>query len=76
MDHAAPGGHPLHAAVAEQALVARAVAVAHAAGKHVGDGLEAAMRMVRKAGDVVVRVVAAERVQHQERIEAALQFTG
>jgi hypothetical protein len=73
VDHAAAGGHPLHAAVLQQALVAGAVAVAHAAGDHVGDGLEAAVRMVGKAGEVVVGLVAAERVEHQERIEAALQ---
>src|SRR5690606_16416398 len=36
---------------------------------HVGDGLEAAVRMAREAGDVVLGLVGAELVQHQERIE-------
>ena len=76
VDHAAAGDHPLHAAVAQQAFVPRIVSVAHAAGEHVGHGLEAAMRMVWEAGDVVVRIVAAECVQHQEGIEAALQLAG
>jgi hypothetical protein len=73
MDHATPGRHPLHAAVGEQPFVTGAVAVTHAAGDHVRDGLEAAMRMIRKPADVVLRVVGAERVEHEERIEPALQ---
>ncbi len=64
-----PGGHPLHAAGAEQARVALIVAVPHAAREHVGDGLEAAMRMVREAREVVVGIVGAELVEQQERIE-------
>ena len=73
MDDAAPGGHPLHAARLEQADVADAVAMAHAALQHDRHGLEAAVRVVREAADVVARRIAAERVEHQERIEAALQ---
>ena len=72
MNHAAAGRHPLRAAVAEQAFVAGAVAVAHIAGEHIGDGFEAAMRMVGKAGDVVVRIVAAKGIEHQERVEPTL----
>ena len=68
-----PGGHPLHAAVGEQALVARVVAMAHAPGDHVRHRLEPAVRMVRKAADVVLGIVGAERIEHQERIEPALQ---
>ena len=64
MDHAAPGGHPLHAAGAEIADIAEMVAVLHAAIEHVGDGLEAAVRVGRKAGDVVARIVGAELVEH------------
>mmetsp|Transcript_5844 Transcript_5844/g.22885 ORF Transcript_5844/g.22885 Transcript_5844/m.22885 type:complete len:339 (+) Transcript_5844:3134-4150(+) len=73
VDHAAASGHPLHAAVADQAFMAGRVAVAHAAVQHVGDGLETAVRVVGEAGDVVVRVVRAEVVEHQEGVEAALQ---
>jgi hypothetical protein len=74
VDHAAARGHPLHAAVFEQALVAGAVAVAHAPGDHVGHGLEAAVRMVGKARDVVVGLVAAKGVEHQEGVEPVLQI--
>jgi len=69
MQDAAAGGHPLHAARAEVAPVAVVVAVAHMAGKHVGHRLEAAVRMLGKAGEVVVRAVGAELVQQQERVE-------
>ena len=69
MDDAVCRRHPLHVARAEVARVAEAVLVPHVAVEHVGDGLEAAVRMRRKAGDVVVRVVREELVEHQERIE-------
>ncbi len=72
VDHAAAGGHPLHAAVGQQPFVAGRVAMAHAAGDHVGDGLEAAVRMIGKAGDVVAGLVGTKRVEHQERIEPML----
>lgn len=73
VDQAAAGGHPLHAAVLQQALMAGAVAVTHAPGNHVGDGFEAAVRVVGKAGTVVLRVVAGEVVQHEEGVEPTLQ---
>src|SRR5690606_12691747 len=73
MNHAAAGDHPLHAAVLKYAFMSCAVAVTHASRNHVGDGLKPAMRVVGKAGDIVVGVVAAERVQHQEGIQPALQ---
>jgi uncharacterized ferritin-like protein (DUF455 family) len=76
VDHAAPGRHPLHAAVRDQAFVAGTVAVAHAPLDHVGNGLEAAVRVLREACDIVARLVAAEGVEHQERVEAALQGLG
>jgi hypothetical protein len=42
-----------------------------AAGQHIGDRLDAAMRMPGKAGAVVVRQVVAKIVQQEERIELA-----
>ena len=66
---AAARGHPLHVAGAERAAIAEAVAVIDGAGEHIGDGLDAAMRMPRKAGEVVGRAVVAEIVEQQERIE-------
>src|SRR5690606_33912608 len=69
MHQAAAGGHPLHAAGDQQALVAAVVLVAHAAVEHVRHGLEAAMRMAGETGDVVFGLVGAELVEQQERIE-------
>ncbi len=50
--------------------------MAHAALEHDRDGLEAAVRVVGKAADVVARGVAAEGVEHQEGIEPLLQRLG
>jgi hypothetical protein len=69
VNDAARSGHPLHAATLQQAGIAQVVFVAHAPFEHVGDGLEAAMRVRREAGDVVVGVVRAELVEHQEGVE-------
>ena len=65
---AAAGGHPLHVAGAEGAFVAEAVAVVDRAVEHVGDRLDAAMRMPGKAGEVVLRTIVAEIVEQQKRI--------
>ena len=43
-----PGGHPLDVAGAEAAAIAEAVAVLDGTREHVGDRLDAAMRMPRK----------------------------
>ena len=76
VDDAAPGGHPLHAAGLQQAGVAHAVVVAHATRLHDGDRLEAAVRVVGEAADVVAGRVAAEGIEHQEGIEPLLQRLG
>ena len=49
MQDAAAGRHPLHVARAQLALVAEAVAVLDGAGEHIGDRLDAAMRMPRES---------------------------
>ena len=71
MQNAAAGRHPLHVAGSEIAAIAQAVAVLDAARQHVSNGLDAAMRMPRKAGPVIVRPVVAEIVEQKERIEFA-----
>ena len=65
---AAAGGHPLHVAGAERAAIAQRVGVLHVAGQHVGDGLDAAMRMPREAGLVLAGHVVPEIVEQQERV--------
>ena len=69
MEDAAARRHPLDVAGAEAAAVAEAVAVLDGAGEHVGDRLDAAMRMPREAGEVVVGTIVAEVVEQQKRIE-------
>ncbi len=64
------GRHPLHVAGANRPRVARAVGVRAFAFEHVGHGLEAAVRMVRRADGFVRRVGdRAELVEQEERID-------
>ncbi len=82
VQNAAAGCHPLHVARGHAALVAEAVAVRHFAGQDIGDGLDAAMRVPGKSGEIVGRILIAEIVEQQERVElvrfaeaeGALQF--
>ncbi len=69
VDDAAARGHPLHVAGADRAMVAHAVAMLDGPGQHVRDGLDAAVRMPRKARQIILRNVIAEIVEQQERIE-------
>src|SRR5436190_2711510 len=69
VEDAAARGHPLHVAGAERAAVAEAVAMRHFAGQHVGDGLDAAMRMPRESLEEVRRTIVPEIVEEQKRIE-------
>ena len=69
VDDAAARGHPLHVAGAQRAGVAEAVAVRDFAGEHVGDRLDAAMRMPRKSVEEIRRTIVPEIVEQQERIE-------
>src|SRR3990172_5270775 len=65
-----PAGHPLNAAGADDAHVAQAVTVAHIAFKHVGDRLDASVRVHRKTHDRAFnRVVEGKMVEQQEGIE-------
>ncbi len=69
MNDAAARGHPLHVAGGDGAVVAHAVAVLDGSGEHVGDGLDAAMRMPGKSGEIVLGDVIAKIVEQEERIE-------
>ncbi len=67
---AAAGRHPLHVAGAQAAAVAEDChAVLDGAGQHVGDRFDPAMWVPWKPGQVVPRVVVAEVVEQQGRIE-------
>src|ERR1700733_5022540 len=75
MDDAARGGHPLYVAGRKVAAVAEVILVPHVTVEHVGDGLEAAMRGGREAGDVILRIVRVELIEHQERIDLKAALT-
>src|SRR5207247_11008829 len=45
-------------------------------GEHVRQSLEAAVRMIGEAGDVFLRIIRAEGVEQQKRVETALQIVG
>ena len=62
-------GHPLHIAGGHFAPVAQAVSMLDGAGEDVGDRLDSAVRMPWKSLQVVCRILIAEVVQQQERIE-------
>src|SRR5882724_1990177 len=68
VDDTARRRHPLYVAGTEVAAIAEVIFMAHAAVEHVGNGFEAAMRMCREAGHVVVRVIGIKLVEHQKRI--------
>src|SRR5713226_2917339 len=69
MDDPAPRGHPLDVPLADDALVPDAVLVLDSAVQHVGDRLDAAMRMPWESRDVLGGVLRTEIVQEQERIQ-------
>ena len=60
MEDAAPRGHPLHVAGTHRAAVAEAVAVLHGAVQHVGDRLDATVRMPRESREIVLGMLVAE----------------
>lgn len=69
MDDPACRSHPLYTAALQKADIAHMVFMTHTAFKHVGHRFEAPVRVRWKAGDVVIRLVRSELVQHQKRIE-------
>jgi hypothetical protein len=69
MQDARPRRHPLDRARAQLARVAEAVGVFHGAFEDIGDRLDPPMRVPREALAVEHRVVIAEIVEQQERVE-------
>ena len=68
MDDAGASRHPLHAPRAEKTAIAERIRVLHLAVEHIGDRLDAPMRVPREALGIEPRIVVAEVVHHQERI--------
>ncbi len=71
MNDPAARRHPLHVTGGDGAAVPHAVAVLHRSGQDVGNGLDSAVRMPRKASQIILRNIIAEIVEQQERIEVA-----
>src|SRR5262249_31642690 len=71
VENSAPGRHPLHVASAELAPVSQTVAVIDASRQHIGDRLDAAVRMPGKSRAIVFRTIVAEVVEQEEWIEFA-----
>src|SRR4029077_11622607 len=71
MHDAAARSHPLHFAGSERAAIAQAVAVFDGSVEHIGDRLDAAVGMPRKAGEVVGRAIIAEIIKQQKRVGLA-----
>ena len=72
VEDAGAGGHPLGVAVGDRAAAAVGVLVVEDAVDHVGDGLEAAVRVPRRALGLAGRVLhLAHLVHHDERVEQA-----
>src|SRR5258708_841480 len=69
MDDAPALRHPLDVTGLDHALVAHRIRVPDAAVEHDRDGFEAAVRMLREAGNPGFRAVGPEFLEHQERID-------
>ena len=69
VNDAAACSHPLHIAGRDRATIPHAVAVLDRSGKHVRDGLDAAVRMPGKARQIILGDVIAEIVEQEKRIE-------
>ena len=69
MHDTAPRRHPLNAPRPELAAVAFVVFMPHRAREHIGHGLEPAVWVIGKAGDVVGALRGLELVEKKERIE-------
>jgi hypothetical protein len=68
MDDAAAGGHPLDVSGGDRTLVPQAVAMLDGSRQDVRNRFDAAMRMPRKARQVVFGHIVSEIVEQQERI--------
>src|SRR5580698_11201718 len=69
MNDAAPGGHPLHVAGRDAALISDAIGVVHGACQDVSDGFDAAMGVPREARQIIVWNIVAEVVEKKKGIE-------
>ena len=67
MDDTAASRHPLDVASGDGAMVAHAIAMFYSSGEDIGDGLDAAMRVPGKSGEIILGDVIAKVVEEEER---------
>ena len=68
MYDAAASLHPLTPTGAQVSGIAHAVLMLHVTIDHVGESVEAAVWMRRETRNILIRIITAEIIQHQERI--------
>ena len=73
MQHAGPGGHPLHTTGSNHPFVTHMIPVAHAPGFHISDGFETTVRVLWKTPDVIGGIVRVDLINHQVGVEYAVQ---
>ena len=71
MENSAPGRHPLHVTGSKLAPVSQTVAVIDASRQHIGDGLDASVRMPWEPRAIILWTIVAEVVEQEEWIELA-----
>src|SRR5580765_4705894 len=69
MNDAAAGGHPLDITGGDGAAIPHAVAMLDGSGQHVGDGLDAAVRMPRETRQIIFGNVVTEIVEQEKWVE-------
>ena len=73
VNHATPGCHPLHTTTFQHGFIPQMVTVAHAPIQHIGNGFKTAVRVGREAGNVIIRIIREEIIQHQKGIDAVMR---
>src|SRR5262245_50778692 len=69
MNDPATGGHPLDIASRNRAGIPHAVAMLNRSSEHIGYRFDAAMRVPRESGEVIIGNIVPEIVQQQEWIK-------
>src|SRR5450759_4090458 len=69
VENSTPCGHPLHVAGSEPAPVSQTVAMVDISRQHIGNRLDAAVRMPWKSGTIVLRTFIAEIIEQEKGIE-------
>jgi hypothetical protein len=69
MNDAAACGHPLYVAGGDSTAIAHAVSVLDGSSEHIGDGLDATMRVPWKALEIILGNVIAKVVEEKKGIE-------